>query len=337
MKQIPGQISLFSAEASRDHANHLVLPGSNEARKMTATSGQKWLGLSRNSGPLGSLEKMLLESLEWHSPIFFLNWGGYGYRTRAFLIPACAVGARHRRYRVAIVGYSKHDGLSSAEKSRSIGTSSEWSKEGEKTASEPPRTSESRNCISMGRTENMENSGCSGCGESGNVCKQQRGTKSEWTGKAVADTESIRLQGNRPSGEQKCGTRFGTGESESGSALSYPIDGSRSVRRNGEFQTTKETGNGRSDFRGRTEEHEPGERRSVESVLGGMVDGSAYRMDGDLDFLINHYWDEEPDIPRIASGIANRVDRLKCLGNAVVPQAFYWIFKYIYEIEKGEY
>lgn len=76
MKQIPGQISLFSAEASRDHANHLVLPGSNEARKMTATSGQKWLGLSRNSGPLGSLEKMLLESLEWHSPIFFLNWGG---------------------------------------------------------------------------------------------------------------------------------------------------------------------------------------------------------------------------------------------------------------------
>lgn len=29
-----------------------------------------------------------------------------GYRTRTFLVPACAVGARHRRYRVAIVGYS---------------------------------------------------------------------------------------------------------------------------------------------------------------------------------------------------------------------------------------
>ena len=27
-----------------------------------------------------------------------------GYRTRTFLIPACAVGARHRRYRVAIIG-----------------------------------------------------------------------------------------------------------------------------------------------------------------------------------------------------------------------------------------
>ena len=74
MKQCPGQISLFSAEASHNLANHLVLPGSNEARRTTATSGQKWLGLSKNSGQLGLLEKMLLESLEWHSPIFYLNW-----------------------------------------------------------------------------------------------------------------------------------------------------------------------------------------------------------------------------------------------------------------------
>ena len=52
-------------------------------------------------------------------------------------------------------------------------------------------------------------------------------------------------------------------------------------------------------------------------------------MDGDLDFIINHYWDNEPDIPRIATGIEHRVDRLKCLGNAVVPQQFYPIFKAI--------
>lgn len=74
MKQCRGQMSMFSAEASLDPASHSLLPGSKEARKMTATSGQKWLGLSRNSGQLGLLEKMLLESLEWHSPIFFLSW-----------------------------------------------------------------------------------------------------------------------------------------------------------------------------------------------------------------------------------------------------------------------
>ena len=69
--QVEGQLTLFPEDS---HASRLVLPGSSEARKMTATSGQKWLGLSKNSGPLGLLEKMLLESLEWHSPKYFLNW-----------------------------------------------------------------------------------------------------------------------------------------------------------------------------------------------------------------------------------------------------------------------
>ena len=74
MSQCQGQISLFSAEAFHDLASPSPLPGNSEARKMTATSGRKWLGLSKNSGPLGLLEKMLLESLGWHSPIFYMNW-----------------------------------------------------------------------------------------------------------------------------------------------------------------------------------------------------------------------------------------------------------------------
>lgn len=48
------------------------------------------------------------------------------------------------------------------------------------------------------------------------------------------------------------------------------------------------------------------------------------------------WWPAEPDVGRVAYGIPNRVDRLKCLGNAVVPAQFYPIFKLIADIE-GSY
>ncbi len=44
-------------------------------------------------------------------------------------------------------------------------------------------------------------------------------------------------------------------------------------------------------------------------------------------------WTVEPGMDRVANGIPNRVDRIRSLGNAVVPQQFYPIFKAIVEIE----
>lgn len=45
------------------------------------------------------------------------------------------------------------------------------------------------------------------------------------------------------------------------------------------------------------------------------------------------WWPAEPDVGRVAHGVSHRVDRLKCLGNAVVPAQFYPIFKGIMEVE----
>ena len=43
------------------------------------------------------------------------------------------------------------------------------------------------------------------------------------------------------------------------------------------------------------------------------------------------WWAAEPDVGRVAHGIPDRVDRLKCLGNAVVPQQAYPIFRALRE------
>lgn len=55
-------------------ASRSVCPGDAEARTMTVTSGLKCLELSKNSGPLGLLVKMLLASSVWHSTRCFLTW-----------------------------------------------------------------------------------------------------------------------------------------------------------------------------------------------------------------------------------------------------------------------
>jgi len=43
------------------------------------------------------------------------------------------------------------------------------------------------------------------------------------------------------------------------------------------------------------------------------------------------WWSTEPDVGRVADGVPARVDRLRCLGNAVVPQVAEWIGNRILE------
>ena len=47
------------------------------------------------------------------------------------------------------------------------------------------------------------------------------------------------------------------------------------------------------------------------------------------------WWSTEPNVGRVANGVPARVDRLKSLGNAVVPQQIYPVFAAIAEVEVG--
>lgn len=223
------------------------------------------------------------------------------YRTRTFLIPACAVGARHRRYRVAIVANAE---------------------------------SQLKGRLPVGK--GAEESGSGGCGENiqysnGAGCKKQHTSK---------EPAQQGFAGGRRNERDIChaaGERLpdGTGQPLGGPRTPEPefkrSDRNVSNANNRLCQRSeKEVQAGRyATYGSSTRERE----RTAKSVLGRVADGIPTGMD--RDFLIGHYWDEEPNIPRIATGIKHRNYRLKCLGNAVVPQQFYPIFKAIAEIEEG--
>lgn len=236
-----------------------------------------------------------------------------GYRARAFLIPACAVGARHRRYRVAIVGYSDGDGQPPAEVEGVHGENSGGEKEGEEEA------------------------------------VKFKGTGRPSSGGDVADAGSVR-KGRLPSGKEEeepvpgGGSKDvqhtdGTGFEKFHNACKPGREGV-ACRRHNEADVRHPAGKGLPQRGGgpvgRQGKAEPepkrpsgsasrGEEGHAEPRLGGMADGLPSWVDG--------YWDIEPGIPRVAAGMPHRAERIKALGNAVVPQQFYPVFKAIVEAE----
>ena len=116
--------------------------------------------------------------------------------------------------------------------------------------------------------------------------------------------------------------------------MAHADHGSRLVRRDGELPAVEETGESRTDHGGRAPEHGGGERRAVQPGLGRVDDGLSRWLDGCMS--TPSHWMPEPDgVPRITQKKGYRADRLKCLGNAVVPQQFYPIFQAIADIERG--
>jgi site-specific DNA-cytosine methylase len=70
----------------------------------------------------------------------------------------------------------------------------------------------------------------------------------------------------------------------------------------------------------------------VEWLMGFPINHTSIDEEDEVHANVS-YWDIEPDMPRVGSKVNNRKDRLKCMGNAVVPQCVAVIAECIKEVE----
>lgn len=190
-----------------------------------------------------------------------------GYETQAFIIPACAVDAPHRRTRVFILAHSR-----CSLRERKLHTRADAKQDQSWNADKTKRPSSSPQHV-LANSKRERQAQCEhgeqprrGQGVSARICTN------------VANTESD-IERGLPIGTGAEKSRFSIGSTHVSNTESARLE-----RRN--------------------------DIRDDESQFAGL------RKSG---WTIQNNWITEPDVGRVAHGIPSRVDRLKCLGNAVVP------------------
>ena len=281
---------------------------------------------------------------------------GEGFEVQCFLIPASGIGAWHQRFRVWIVGHSKHNGLLAAEKRSRDKKINGGTQEGQNQTIESKRTSGSRNNEDVSNTNitrsfkehsatiNRQNEGNGSIDES----SSRRNTE---TKEDVSNTERKRLEGlseqgttlSRENERSQSGSTDSSRSSENVSnTISELSDGCSSTTRDSEKEFIRlECNEGwhwnqvRSEVERCSEQDLQHRQESNTNTHGSRLKECDVpnQSEGEVNSSGQHvkerhtktWWQIESDLCGVPNGISRELDktrasRIKSLGNAIVPQ-----------------
>ena len=271
-----------------------------------------------------------------------------GFEVQCFLIPASGIGAWHQRYRVWIVGHSQHNRLLAAEKRCRDEKDYGGSQKGKNETIESTRTSGSRDNEDVFNTDTRLS-----IGENEEI--QTRGYTINNGSKDVSNTNSSLRGGGRtipPGGENKV-WRFCVEEEGIKDNIRVETVGRDAVSGKGETDVSDTEHEGLQGGQ-RNDKREGRQILSSEQYDGDKVRSETGRIDGiqreerDVTDTNNErtqvsaerghtgikmsgssgqktWWQIESDLCGVPNGISyeldkDRANRIKTLGNAIVPQ-----------------
>lgn len=265
-----------------------------ETYRIIREAKPQWVLLENVKGILSLEQGVVFENL-------LLELESYGYETETFIIPACAINAPHRRDRVWIIAYSEGIGRKrwSNIKEKTSG------KDGEGIAiDELERSSETCNSLSDTASKRCDN-------RTDNRCERH-----------ILRNENRNASEGKPERERwKCGIR--KADSDASDSRCFRQEKSEIKTMGSEQLCGNDTDSTNERLqRGIKTNGEQGKESNDEQSYG------LYRE-----------WDENwievaTRLCRMDVRVPSRVDRLKCLGNSVVPQIVEIIGHYIMEIER---
>lgn len=201
------------------------------------------------------------------------------YDCRWGMLSAYDMGAPHYRERWFLLGYTKHHGLDGSKNTGSNGKTSD-------------RRSQSRS-YSLG-----ESQGASGV--SGNVSHSDRIGLWDWSERSQeGKTKADHLIGDDGSKE------YVANSSSTGDRKDSPAVGGDVRETWARCEQALSPGRGSPDV--------------ANSHVQGLEVGEQSQETEFTSPFGNSWWEFEPDVGRVVNGLPNRVDRIRCLGNAVVP------------------
>jgi len=301
-----------------------------------------------------------------------LDLEAQGYATQSFIIPACSVEAPHRRDRIWILGKNLENPGRALRQGR-IEQGENADEVGQGDADQLERSGgTSRSDVANSQLKGLEGQHGDSSSQRGQDEGSLSGTEgSSGTNEDVPNSSGQRLEGHRgehglreASQEEQASRRSqeqdvshakeldrdvdvnghsGQCDGQQRQGLQGELGGASSNRAEDVANTERlgQQGQGEHERPSNTEKDSEGQASGTddgsqgqtgqghtEPGVGGMADGVSARLDG-------HYgFEREPNIPRVATGIPERVNRLKALGNSIVPQVIYNIGLAILEEEE---